>query len=82
MNSCGQTGYVFYPSTHDDYELVASMVLVALTSQREMRFYINDCVPVSFHWSGNEEVPQSVFQVWAAITVLRGDSMRPVDCSS
>ena len=56
VNNCGTADIVYYPKTHEDYELVLSMALTALTADREMRFYIDTCVSISFHWGSNNPV--------------------------
>lgn len=48
-NGCSQTNMIIYPNTQVDYDVVVSMALTALTSEREMRFYADDCVPFAFH---------------------------------
>lgn len=59
VNSYGEANYVYYPSTHHDYELVASMALTALTAGREMRFHVNTCVAISFHWGSAPVINQA-----------------------
>ncbi len=58
-NSCGEANYVYYPSTHQDYELVVSMALAALTAGREMRFNVNTCVAIAFHWGSAPVINQA-----------------------
>ena len=59
VNSCGEANYVYYPSTHHDYELVASMALTALTAGREIRFHVNTCMAISFHWGSAPVINQA-----------------------
>lgn len=48
-NSCSHSDMILYPNSYVDYEVVVSMVLAAITSGREIRFYSSDCVTLSFH---------------------------------
>ena len=59
VNSCGEANYVYYPNTHHDYELIASMALTALTAVREMRFHVDSCAAVSFHWGSAPVINQA-----------------------
>ena len=58
-NSCGEPDVIYYPSTHDDYDVVLSMALTALTADREMRFYVSSCTAISFHWGVNPVINQA-----------------------
>lgn len=56
VNSCGQAGYIFIrptPTDPDLYKTMTSMILTAFTAGKEVRFYTQECVQVSMHWSGN-----------------------------
>lgn len=48
-NSCTSSDTVLYSNTFVDYEVVVSMVLAAITSGREIRFYSDECVTFAFH---------------------------------
>lgn len=48
-NGCSSSDTILYPNTYVDYDVVVSMVITAITSEREMRFYSNDCATFAFH---------------------------------
>ena len=48
-NGCTRENIVLYLNTYSDYDVVVSMVLAAITAQRELRFYTNQCVTFIFH---------------------------------
>ncbi len=52
-NSCGQSGYVYISQDDINFDRKMSFVLSALHARRDMRFYVSECVAVTFHWSGN-----------------------------
>jgi len=52
-NACGQAGYVYISQDDITFDRKMSFVLSALHAKREMRFWVAECVAVTFHWSGN-----------------------------
>ena len=54
-NGCGTLDYIFVPNDaadSKDFQPVMSMILTALTTKRQMRFFSNSCAEVPFHWNG------------------------------
>ncbi len=48
-SGCTRENIVLYLNTYSDYDVVVSMVLAAITAQRELRFYTNQCATFTFH---------------------------------
>lgn len=56
INGCGQANYIFIkpaPSNPETFKIMTSIIITAITAQRDVRFYTNKCTSVSFHWNGN-----------------------------
>lgn len=47
--SCGYPNAVFYPATHQNYNVVSAMAMTAIVSGKTMKFYVDQCVSLSFH---------------------------------
>jgi len=48
-NNCGRSNEFFYLGTEPNFDAVLSILLTALTTKKEIRFYSNTCHQVSFH---------------------------------
>ncbi|MCP4486135.1 MAG: hypothetical protein GY820_02270 [Gammaproteobacteria bacterium] len=61
-NTCAYPNYIFISQSESKYDSALSMSLSALMGQREMRFYSNTCVKVSFHWAEENAINQNAGQ--------------------
>ncbi len=49
VNRCGNANLVFYHTGDARYQETLSMAYAALAAGKELRFYVDSCVRVSFH---------------------------------
>lgn len=62
LMNCGTADRVFYAGTSPSVSTIVGIALAAITSGREMRFYVDQCVTVSFHgWTVNQSRKDGIY---------------------
>ncbi|TQV70724.1 hypothetical protein FKG94_20560 [Exilibacterium tricleocarpae] len=55
INGCGESDLIYISPSPNDPEVfrtMTSLILVAFTSKKEVRFFTRECIGVNMHWSG------------------------------